>query len=56
MEKHREVAVETGRQLPILAERRGGKAAGELSERVSASGADSMVLRDDGIRELQGSA
>jgi len=56
MEKHREVAVETGRQLPILAERRGGKAAGELSERVSVSGADSMVLRDDGIRGLQGSA
>jgi len=56
MEKNREVAVKTGRKLPILAERRGGKAAGELSERVSVSSADSMVLRDDRIRGLQGSA
>jgi hypothetical protein len=56
MEKHREVAVGMGRQLLILAERRGGKATGELSERVSASDADSRVLRDDGIRWLQGSA
>jgi len=56
MEKNREVAVEMGRQLLIPAERRGGKAAGEPSERVSASGADFWVLRDDGIRWLQGSA
>jgi hypothetical protein len=56
MEENREVAVGMGRQLHILAERRGGKAAGELSERVSVPGADSRVLRDDGIRGLQGSA
>jgi hypothetical protein len=55
MEKNREVAVGAGRQLLIPAERRGGKAAGELSERVSGSDADSRVLRDEGIRGLQGS-
>jgi hypothetical protein len=56
MEKNREVAVEMRRKRPVPAERRGGKAAGELSERVSVSDADSRVLRDDGIRRLQGSA
>jgi len=38
-----------------VTERRGGKAVGELSERVSVSDADSRVLRDEGIRRLQGS-
>lgn len=56
MEKNREVAVPMRRQLHIEAERRGGKAVGELSERVSVSGVDSGVLRDEGIHELQGSA
>jgi len=55
MEKNREVAHATGRRLPTAGERRDGKAVGELSKRVTVSDADSGVLRDDGIRELQGS-
>jgi hypothetical protein len=56
MEKNREVARAAGRKLSGASERRGGKAVGELSKRVTVSDADSGVLRDDRIRELQGSA
>jgi hypothetical protein len=60
MEENREVAVGTGRQLPSPAERRGGKAAGELPQRVNAADGDERVrqgnLHDDGVTGLQGTA
>jgi hypothetical protein len=53
MEKNREVRDPWEGNFPCI-ERRGGKAAGELLERASVSGALSTILREDRESGLQG--